>query len=904
MTDAEEERVALLPTSNGSTSAQEPLSWRERLGNAWHSTTKKLLPSHQQHELNDEDDLERRLRRKAVWQRRAHIAGVALFSIFLAIFVFGAIVLGHLFIITLRPLSSQEQSAIVNRALIVKGPDRLSLLNLTSDGALVQLDARLGLDPDEALDEWLGARGSRSPWQNLERRWLEWGFRQVKGIRIDVLGSVSFSEQDKSKDLPPKHLHLIDGKNQKKKHSHNGTEPHTLEERTETPESPPAELLGFDIEPLYVRIPPLRSGKSRKSSGEKEQTGDASSPTDRAQTNLSPLNLTLLLRPLVPIPDLVAIGEKVVKQKKATFDIHVPDVLVRGLGEKDMREGEKRKAQGQVPKESSRLRRGWGVAGWVNLRQGAATTRVTDHVPDVSLGNDTSSLLQLTHYDFFEIGSDPPKKAPAAPAGNSKQAGLAAVQDMVHSLASRALGIRADAVAKNPLGKLLHGHVRYQLPFGVYLPIQDDEVPLPPIDNSTAPSSSKAKKPMHGDPDDDTSVLMAVVATEPLTLTGAKKLSLKLEGRVVPPPPKSSSLKSSDESQLQQPFTSSASSDLVTVKETPQEKALSNFLSKFLRGDANTVYVRGGSPWSRGGNNASFDPTLPGNGSPDLPEWISSALGIVDLPISFPGSKVTDLIKDVTIENLKFTTHFFDQDKILCSGTVVGTLNLPKELGGVDVKVTELWPDILVFDGKPPSMRKPKHGDGHDGDHSGNDDDDDYYDDDDDDDHNNSNSGSFDATRPFPWEKLVSPSVLPRHFSFKSTFDSLLLNKADDGKDDPPKDPKKPAPEPEPPLPDPLPEGAFGRLRPHDFTPATTTPDPSDPSGARKILRCELVNVPFTVLPGRSKEFREFAWKIITGGATAGIEGSARARIWNSGLGILELNKLPVKGTFPVAPPS
>lgn len=40
---------------------------------------------------------------------------------------------------------------------------------------------------------------------------------------------------------------------------------------------------------------------------------------------------------------------------------------------------------------------------------------------------------------------------------------------------------------------------------------------------------------------------------------------------------------------------------------------------------------------------------------------------------------------------------------------------------------------------------------------------------------------------------------------------------------------------------------------------------------------------------------------MLTGtGALAGIEGSARAKIWNSGLGKLELRNLPVKGAFVV----
>ncbi|KAK0524503.1 hypothetical protein OC842_005817 [Tilletia horrida] len=900
-------------------------AWRASLADGWHRTTStlhqwtaSLLPSSSSHaqrtadaaegEEADEAELERRLARKTAWQRTAQVAGVGLFSLFLLVLVLGAVVLGHLFFITLRGLDESKQSAILSRALALKGPDRLSLLNLTSDGVQVQLDARLGLDPDEALDEWLGQRGSRSAWQNLERRWLEWGLRKVKGIRIDVVDSIVIAEPDWSKDLPNKHLHLIDGGNKKKKKDDHSA---GALDKSDDGDKPPANLLGFEIEPLYIRLPPLRSRRAKdgeEAASSDEDKSPANHPTHRSQTNLTPLNLTLLLKPLVPIPHLVSLVESSMQRRKATLDIHVPGLIVRGLNERDMREGERRKLAGETPVRRDAMRFGWGVAGWISLKQGEMVNRVTEHVPDVSLGNDTSKLLELTHYDFFEIGADASKTS-APSSSSSKAQGLAAVQEMVHNLATRALGIRADAVAKNPLGKLLHGHVRYQLPFGVYLPIDEEQPepepePAPPGagDGSQLPKKAEKKKPMHGDPDDTSSVLMAVVATEPLDITGEKHIALKLQGRVVPPPPPSSKAASQGRdlagAEQQVPFLSGAaapsaqSGDEVRVAETPQEKALSNFLSKFLRGDPNTVFVRGGSPWSRmpkpisaALKNGSKDDDLPGDGSPDLPSWIGSALGIVDLPISFPGSKVTDLIKDVTISDLHFTAHPFEKDRILCSGTVMGTLNLPKELGGVDVKVTELWPDILVFDGKPPSMRKPHHGDGNggdgdDGDDGDNDDDDDYYD-------GISRISRRHQLRP---HKPASPP--------SSSVAAAAAAAADD--------PQKPTPSPDPipPLPDPLPQGAFGRLRPHDFTPATTVPDPSDPSGARKLLRCELVNVPFTVLPERQKEFRAFAWKILTGGATAGIEGSARARIWNSGLGVLELYNLPVKGTFPVNPPS
>lgn len=401
-------------------------------------------------------------------------------------------------------------------------------------------------------------------------------------------------------------------------------------------------------------------------------------------------------------------------------------------------------------------------------------------------GNDTGmgdGFLNLTHYDFFEIG-----------------------RDAVTSMAQRALGIKAYAEAKNPLGKLLKGHVEYSLPFGVFLPLEEK--------NSSA-SFKEGKK-------EDELVLLAAVATEPFDIVGEDKIKLQLQGRVVPPP--------------QPPLLARRYQKVFAQKEAHTEDAaadaLSGFLSRFLRGEANTVFVHGGSPFTApptlGDKDKKEEEPLPGGGSV-LPAWLDRILRTLSLPISFPGSKVTDLIQNVTINDLKITPHPFEEEKLLCSGTIRGVMNLPGQLATVDVDITDLWPDILVYNGKPPSMR-----------------------------HGGKKNG---------------------------------LTKRD-GEDD------TPTPEP---LPDPLPEHAFGRVTPHTWAPAKTYIDPEDPKGQRKLLYSELKDVPFTVLPGRGAEFRSFSWKIVTGeGARAGIEGKAKAKIWNSGLGKLVLSNLPVKGVFMV----
>lgn len=229
---------------------------------------------------------------------------------------------------------------------------------------------------------------------------------------------------------------------------------------------------------------------------------------------------------------------------------------------------------------------------------------------------------------------------------------------------------------------------------------------------------------------------------------------------------------------------------------------------------------------------------MPGGGSDDLPAWLDRLLRTATVPISFPGSAVTDLIQNVSISDLKITPHPFENDKLVCSGIIMGVMNMPGQLATVDVQITDLWPDVLIFNGKPPGMKDP---------------------------------GQTDAL----------------------TKKKKKHRKGDDDDDD-----DTPVPDP---LPDPLPEHAFGRVVPRKWAPATTYMDPDDPTGHRKLLRSELKDVPFTVLPGRGAEFRSFSWKVITGeGARAGIDGKAKAKIWNSGLGKLTLSNLPVQGVFTV----
>lgn len=757
-------------------------------------------------------------------------------ALLLTLLLLIALAVSHLYLATLKSPSPEAQSRILDESLLLKGPDRLQLLNISDEGILVRVNARLGLDPDHALDLWLGERGKQGWWKNRERKFVEWAMGKVAGVQVDV-GQVRLAEVGAAWDqqvLPPAVLHST--------------------------QLDPRDMLAFHLDPLVLPLPPL----NRKIDQGSGQDRDALRPpilgnhsTPAARQNMSPLNLTVLLKPVVPAPYIMDYAQRAIKKGVAQLDVKIAGLRVRGLAKSEIHGINHGRNAGffDVPRR-------------IDIAQQRIRSPVREKVPKLRNDTNPDDMLKLDGYEFFEIGKDDDD--------DDKDGDT---DGFFSSMVVRALGIKANAQAKNPLGKVLQGNVRYSLPFGIFLPVDGDSPP--------------PKHPKHGElkatdaPEDgeDASVLMAAVATEPFQLTGQKVVDLELLGRVVPPPQEETPGTGAPSNEEQMSF--SACSDCLDASyvsqlqsvhgaasgDSPQQAALSNFLSRFLRGEANTVYVRGGSPFRAAKGTqppnsselvAGAHPAdeIPGDGS-DLPDWMDSALRLIDVPISFPGAKVTELIKNVTIDDLKITPHPFDQDKLLCSGTVMGEMNMPGQLSSIDVKITHLWPDILVYDGLPPSMRKDVSIDG-------------------------------DVRRESSF-RLVDAAL-----------DSLkrlaFLGSSGAGGDDRKAladDPKKPKPEPVPPLPDPLPEKAFGRVRPYDFAPAETFVDPSDPKGERKLLRAVLKDVPFTVLPGRSSIFRSFTWKLLTGqGALVGIEGTSRAKIWNSGLGTLQLRNLPVKGAF------
>lgn len=769
---------------NGQTWTQYPAQWWVQSKEYVSSMRKKHLDRGKQRQqdasrsestdetVRNSSGIKAKLLRYRSEHPTAFIVLTALSGLFLFVLVLFLIVLFHLLFVTLRNPDDATQQRIMANSFSIDGPDNVRVVGLADNGLTINIQGRIGIDPDVALNEWLGERKDVSWWKRKDRDIVEWAVNKVAGVQVDV-DTLALRSPDWSVKRDVDRVNLIPDDDKKKKKKYHAS----ISKKQILPPTP-ADLVTFKIDPLLIPVPQV--GKSDHIKGQSAPAAD------------TPIDITLVIKPSGPA--LLEFARYTLENKTAYVDIKVTKARVRGLNFKDW-------ARGQVTSSSW-----WGIPGWINMNVAESWKRLAQEVPKFD-GNDTNTdeFLNLTRYDFAELGG------PGSP------------------YPERALGLDAYAEATNPLGKLLKGHVPYSLPFGAYLPVK----------TSTNASSILEKS-------DDDFVLLAAVATEPFDIDGQKKIPLKLHGRVIPPPQPPSFGRRS-----QMPMNAEADkAPSSPPKEDPAGQALGDFLSRFLRGDPNTLIVRGGSPFATPKMNKPKEGEMlpmPGGGSDDLPVWLDRLLRTMSVPISFPGSPVTDLIQNVTIADLKITPHPFGEDKFTCSGTIMGVMNMPGQLATVDVQITDLWPDVLIFNGKPPSM---KHGGDKDGDHK----------------------------------------------------NSKSLSKRDkkDGDDDDNDDDDDDTPIPDP-LPDPLPEHAFGRVVPHKWAPAETYIDPEDPKGERKLLRSELKDVPFTLLPGRRSDFQSFSWKIITGeGAVAGVDGKSKAKIWNSGLGKLMLSNLPVQGVFTV----
>lgn len=256
-------------------------------------------------------------------------------------------------------------------------------------------------------------------------------------------------------------------------------------------------------------------------------------------------------------------------------------------------------------------------------------------------------------------------------------------------------------------------------------------------------------------------------------------------------------------------------------------------------------------------------------------------------PAPNPPPKV---LRDVTIKRMVLT--FGKEGEIFASGVVWARLVMPKGIN-VPVNATDIWPDVLVFDGEVPEE------DGSDLDQT------------------TLTEGVMDSTEihmPIPtW----FPNPLPHHPSPPVPPINFPSHHGGDGEETEP-----------PPLPDPIPERAFARIRPDSWLAAQTTPDtiPDDgeeggwitininggeeETGWSATVTSKVHDVPLQVLPGREAQFRNFVSKVLLSkeGALAGVKGTSAVRAAVPGLlagkddedgehgSRLELRGLPFEG--------
>lgn len=214
------------------------------------------------------------------------------------------------------------------------------------------------------------------------------------------------------------------------------------------------------------------------------------------------------------------------------------------------------------------------------------------------------------------------------------------------------LQIMARASAPNPVPAM-----RFELPytfgFGIFLPVPAEE----DGESQNALSAKRAK--------------MAEVVTDPIILHGQQRIDVLIQGYV----------------QSDQIIDSGKS-------EPKSDTALSLFLRNYLHGLDNPVVVQGLPylPWNG---------TVLDHGLPPAPTWILDIVRSLELEVAFPGPQPPPkLIKSVTIEGMRISES---RGQMRASGLVVAQIQLPAQFRDIEVDVTGVLPDVLVFDGYPPN---------------------------------------------------------------------------------------------------------------------------------------------------------------------------------------------------------
>ncbi|KAK4049793.1 hypothetical protein OIV83_003849 [Microbotryomycetes sp. JL201] len=429
------------------------------------------------------------------------------------------------------------------------------------------------------------------------------------------------------------------------------------------------------------------------------------------------------------------------------------------------------------------------------------TTRVGATVPDVPDTADPASLVTVDTIDVRE------KRLPRS----------------LKSTSDKVLGVAISATLKNPLFDLIQRGKISSFDFGLPFSI--------PVAVSLPLSADSVQK---------SAAVVAQLVVKPFSFkAGARSTTVTINGHLVPPP--------------------STLSSLVKTADTDAafSAALSKFFARYLKGKPSQVQVQ-------------YDEMAVDYDQDDRrhlpPDVLKRAFKDWPVDVDVPGSQEKlQLFKDLKIEDMKIKLagmlstplHVIglagtSEDEegggdLLCSGRVVGEINLPDKFKSVAslLDVTEIWPDVYVYDGALPD----------------------------------------DQARIGRRSQIafVDPPPLVR------------IQSHDNDNSEATRYPPRP-----------IPTTAFARLHPISSISATTThvPPNSTHPEPRTIVSATFADAPLYLLPGRSDVFRRFVGRILFGGpgakAKAGVRGVTSVGVGVSSWGKVEVESMPVEGEFMV----
>ncbi|KAK4048488.1 hypothetical protein OIO90_005819 [Microbotryomycetes sp. JL221] len=467
--------------------------------------------------------------------------------------------------------------------------------------------------------------------------------------------------------------------------------------------------------------------------------------------------------------------------------------------------------------------------------------RLQDELPDMPETSDPASLVSVHSIDV-------------------KERRLPALEPQFNNLkGSKVLGVTVDASVKNPLIDLIRKGK--MTPIAIRMPFQVPVAIRLPLESGHFRSDEKQRN----------DAVVARLVVQPFAFDkNAQDARVIIVGHLVPPPTLTSpSIEDDQDSQ------------------TSFDKALSRFFARYLRGKSNKVVV------SYDANSPDLDTSTAKSRQTLPPTLLRNVLKDFKPVVNVPGSQENlQLFKDLKIQDMKIKLagmvksplrmagfgldRNFDGEEegdLLCSGKVVGQINLPKQFQSLSslLNVEEIWPDVYVYDGALPdtSQQSVKQ------------------------------DGLLLSKRIYN-EQQQQVLFADRHPEVETTHDlkddQLPIVRVKLEHDDTDEEDTTSSYPPRP-----VPATAFARLHPSTSIMASTTYDPINKTTTVSAI---FENAPLYLLPGRSDVFRRFVGKIILGGpgskTKAGVRGVSQVGIALNSWGQVKVEGMPVEGEFMV----